>query len=59
MLYRYAPPFPPRSEREPGGRMPMPQSPNQRRRQTGMAAGMLLVPYLSLGCVLVLFLVMR
>jgi hypothetical protein len=58
MNYRYAPAFPPRRGR--GGRMGVPASSREeKRRRAALAAGMLLVPLLSFGGVLGLYLVLN
>jgi hypothetical protein len=60
MNYRYAPAFPPRRARDgrPGSPVPA-SSREEKRRRAALAAGMLLVPLLSFGGVLGLYLVLN
>ena len=59
MMHRYAPPIPPRLVREPRVGHACLVTRKEDRRGAALAAGMLLVPFLSFGGVLALYLMMR
>ena len=58
MHYRYMLPFPHELARDAKGGIQIPVSSEEKRRRAALAAGMLLVPFITLGTMFGLYLIM-